>query len=296
MCFTCLGDFYPAMMCKTSTYLDCYKPDYDNPCASCQNGAAYAYNSCIECYKKPAGKPDCDFCSELADEKGQLPCYSCSKQSQTVHSDVPGGCGLCFAHSKDARTQQECIECVVSNKTAKGNKQHCHLCASTDLTPQQATLCYKCLASPLGSPDCSTCAAATNSETAFTSCMTCYNNSNNGPDCDECSDLLPFHGDVDASRKQCYGCVTASKLIVPEDAGFAPLGSCSACLSTKGDQAACIACNINPKISVAAKSWCNSCSSIGDVFDVAKRSACFSCLETRLKQSSEYQTKCGLSR
>lgn len=293
-CFTCLSRFYPEKMCKTSTYENCYKPDYDNPCASCQNGAADAYDSCITCYDQPSAKADCDACSALADKKGQPQCYACGGKTEAASGDASGGCGLCFAHSQNAERQKQCIQCVTRSSTPEANKQHCHLCASTDLTQEQARQCYKCLASPSGSPACSTCAQATVSDASFDSCLKCYSKPDNGPDCDECSALQAPStlGPWDETRKQCFDCVSASNLVAPENAGFAPLGSCAACFTSTGTLDVCVACNTSPNTSVAAKSWCGGCSSLGEA---AKTEACFSCLHTNnLSSAVDYIQKCGL--
>lgn len=296
-CYSCLASFYPKHLCRTTTYLDCYKPDFDNPCASCQSGAPAAYSSCIRCYGTPSSRADCDSCSQLPGADAQQQCYACSKTAAAAHSDTPGGCGVCFAQSSSPAAQKACLACVTNKSTAQDNRQHCSLCSSGDLSEAQTRRCYSCVSSKAGSASCADCSRATSSDAAFAACMACYANPNNGPDCADCSTLeVPGSAAAwDAARKQCYGCVTASKLVAPEDAGFAPLGSCASCFTASGDTARCVACNTSPATPVAAKSWCLSCSMAGGSSSSGSGGGCVKCLQSsKLASADDYKKKCKL--
>jgi hypothetical protein len=123
--------------------------------------------------------------------------------------------------------------------------------------------------------------------------MACYANPNNGPDCTDCT-TLEVPGTLaawDAARKQCFDCVTASKLVAPDDAGFAPLGSCASCFGGSGDPAQCVACNTSPATPVAAKSWCLSCSLAAS----SGGSSCVKCLQSnKLVSADDYRKACKL--
>lgn len=291
-CIACLDQFYPKHICKTNEYRDCYKPDFDNPCATCQSGSPAAYDSCIACYARPASKQDCDSCNQMS-AKGdpQQQCFTCSLQAQAQHSDAPGGCGLCFSHSRSPAALKQCLGCVASNKTGASVRQYCSLCSSSDLDDKQGNRCFACLAGAAASPACSSCSRAAMSDVAFNSCMACYGRPDNLPDCQDCATLeVAGASSQDASRGKCFDCVVASSLVVPRDAAFAPLGSCAACFTGVKDPAQCLSCNTSPDTSTAAKTWCSICASSASA---SSRAACVKCLQTnRLDASDKYQQTC----
>jgi hypothetical protein len=55
-CIKCLDSFYPKLTCTTAEYNNCYKPDFDNPCATCQKVSASSYDQCVTCFGKPSSK------------------------------------------------------------------------------------------------------------------------------------------------------------------------------------------------------------------------------------------------
>jgi hypothetical protein len=56
-CIKCLDTFYPKLTCATADYNNCYKPDFDNPCATCQKvGPLCFHNS--RSSSSSSSKPD----------------------------------------------------------------------------------------------------------------------------------------------------------------------------------------------------------------------------------------------
>jgi hypothetical protein len=285
-CITCLDGFFPQLTCRTAAYEDCYKPDWDNPCATCQRAAPGSYQPCIACYGRPKSKADCDSCAAVGTAAAQKQCFACSAKVLATSSGTPGGCGGCFTHSRSPASLTQCLSCVGGDATAPGLRQHCSLCSAPGLSDAQAARCFKCLAGKGGSAACAVCSASASSDAAFAACLACRADPANGPDCRDCDSLstgsaLPADGE--ALRKKCYDCVVGSKLVVPTGAGAAALGSCQACFSVPGaDAGRCVACNTNPLVPTLAKSWCVACAGKPAV----QREACIKCLASNSKLGS----------
>lgn len=296
-CITCLDSFYPKLICRTNEYVDCYKPDFDNPCATCQNVGGGSYEQCISCYSRPKSKPDCDNCAVLSTQTAQQQCFTCSAKEPGSSSSSPGGCGTCFTHSKNPATLSQCLQCITSSSVNHALHQYCNLCASPELSEPQGNRCFKCLAGKDGGPACSMCARSASNEAAFAACMSCRANPANTPDCRDCDTLgsgLPV-ADAEALRKKCYECVSASKLVVPPNAGSAPLGSCQACFSVKGaDVGQCVACNGNSAVPSLAKGACVDCSTKA----AGARDTCVKCLasssNSKLTSAYDFRKKCSV--
>lgn len=292
-CIKCLDSFFPKMTCTTADYNGCYKPDFDNPCAMCQKVSGTSYDSCISCFSNPKSKVDCESCSVLSSPTAQSTCFSCSAKVPSSTSGAQGGCGLCFAHSKNTATLNQCVSCLTAAGTSS-KRGYCSLCSSSELTGEQSARCFKCLEGKSGSAGCSTCATKATSAAAFDSCMMCHADKANGPDCHDCetlgSNLAPAARD--AMRKRCWECVVSSKLVVPQNAGSAPLGSCQSCFaSSSADTAACVSCNTNPLVPTIAKGWCIACAAK----PAAERDACVKCLAAnKLPSTPDYRAKCKI--
>jgi hypothetical protein len=377
-CIKCLEGFYPKLTCTTAEYNNCYKPDFDNPCATCQKVSASSYDQCVTCFGKPSSKVrvqlctvstaavttgclalpvvhhyhysdffqddakewwhfatigalhngntcelfntviglfadhvllpllphgacpcaqvDCESCSVLSSPTSQSSCFKCSAKNPSGSSSNAGGCGLCFTHSKNAAFLNQCLDCLTDQHTTAQKRQVCSLCSSSELTGEQSARCFKCLDGKTGNAGCSTCSTAATTSAAFDACMGCRANANaNGPDCHDCDSLGSSLAATarDALRKKCWECVSGSKLVVPQGAGSAPLGSCSSCFaSSSADTASCVACNTNPAITTIAKSWCIACA----VKPAGEREACMACLASnnKLTATGDYKTKCKI--
>lgn len=293
-CIKCLDSFYPKLTCATSDYNNCYKPDFDNPCATCQKVPGSNYEQCVSCFLKPASKVDCESCAVLSAASSQAACFKCSAKNPSASSNNPGGCGLCYAHSKNSVLLEQCVDCLTADSTTPEKRQVCSLCSAPGSTNEQSARCFKCLKGKAGNSGCSTCSSAATSGPAFDSCMTCRGNSANGPDCRDCESLGASLAPVarDALRERCWECVSESKLVVPANFGSAPLGSCSSCFaSSSADTASCVACNTNPAVPSLAKGWCIACSTK----PAAEREACVKCLAAnKLTSAYDYKAKCKI--
>lgn len=293
-CIKCLDNFFPRMICTTSEYKNCYKPDFDNPCAACAKVSAANYDACISCFSKPTAKVDCESCSALQSPTAQSTCFTCNAKNPTKDSNTPGGCGLCFSRSKNTASLNQCVSCLTDETTTPEKRKVCSMCSSSELSGEQSARCFSCLEGKSGNSGCSVCSTAATTGPAFDSCMSCHSNSVNGPDCHECNSLGNNVAPTarDALRKQCWDCVVASKLVVPDGAGSAPLGSCSSCFaSSSTNQKACVACNTNPLVPTVAKSWCVACA----IKAAGQQESCVKCLgANKLTNTGDYRTKCSI--
>lgn len=292
-CIKCLDTFYPKLTCTTAEYSNCYKPDFDNPCATCQKVASSSYEQCVSCFTKPSSKVDCETCSVLSGPTAQSACFKCSAKNPSGGSSS-GGCGLCYAHSKNTALLNQCVNCIADDTTTAEKRGVCSLCADSSLSNEQSARCFNCLGGKTGGSGCSTCSTAATTAPAFNSCLSCRGDPANGPDCRDCQDLGSSLAPAarDALRKRCWDCVAASKLVVPAGAGSAPLGSCGSCFaSPTSDSAFCVACNTNPAVQSIAKSWCIACS----IKPASEREACVKCLASnKLTSAYDYKAKCKL--
>lgn len=293
-CLKCLDTFYPKMTCTTAEYKDCYKPDFDNPCATCQKVAASNYDTCISCFSSPKQRVDCESCSALGSPTAQSQCFGCTSKVPALNSETPGGCGLCYTQSKNAAVLSQCVTCLTDAGTTADKRRFCSLCSSSQLSGDQSAQCFKCLEGSSGSTGCSSCSTAASSPAAVNSCMACHNSKVNGPDCRDCSNLGSSLAPAarDALRKRCWDCVVASKLELYPEAGSASLGSCQACFA--GDPAnlnECVSCNTNPLVSSVAKSWCVACA----LKPSNARGGCIKCLSSnKLPNTYGYKDKCSI--
>jgi hypothetical protein len=288
-CNTCLSSFYPRMICRSSSYSNCYKPDFDNPCARCQavaQGSSQLQSACLECYATPNRRQDCDSCGHLASAEEKQACYACAAKVPQQDSTMTS-CALCFNNMPAGPARQQCLSCVMNPATPLAARRVCASCSGNELgtmSSDQQGRCLRCLSSPAGGEACYRCAQATSSQAAFEQCMACNQDTANGLDCAECSML-----GSDADRSSCYRCVMSSKLVLPEDAPLSPLGTCAECFSSGVDKSACMLCNLDTSISTNAKSWCTGCAAK----PAAKQSACLACLRTK-HETPEYGSACGL--
>jgi hypothetical protein len=143
-CIKCLDSFYPKLTCTSAEYSNCYKPDFDNPCATCQKVATSSYDQCVSCFTKPSSKVDCKTCSVLSGPTAQCACFKCSAKNPSGGSNS-GGCGLCYAHSKNTALLNQCVHCLTDDRrgdhTTLEQRGVCSLCALERLEPHQRAVC-----------------------------------------------------------------------------------------------------------------------------------------------------------
>lgn len=314
-CTSCIQSYYPRLVCRNKEYKDCYRPEYDNPCATCQthSKSKAGLAKCLTCYSNPQQRQDCDACGGLAGAQDQEQCYSCASALKNSSSDQEGGCGTCFATTRGPARQQ-CLQCVLNPSTPMAARRLCATCSDPKLSDDQRQRCFACVTAPGAGPACQQCSAATATAAGFQQCLRCYRNKGSSMDCEDCLNAVPtaevtppgsrraaagnssrvaYGMMADLAKARCFQCVVNSKLQVFPGAPLAPLSSCRSCYDPKNNLAACLSCNQDPKVPTAAKSWCAGCSGLGTP---AKRAACLQCLRTKRVDSGDYGTACGLSK